>query len=121
MCLPLQIRCALLQPGEVVNPLTANNWRWQINFTPEFVGEVNLHTVLEIDGMAATFDTLLRLHPSYGTEMDPLGIVQAQRVTAIPEPDGILTLLCALSMLRYRVSRNVENRAAMSTDDAVGW
>jgi hypothetical protein len=87
----------LLRPGEMVNPFTENNWRWDIFFNPGYIGEVNLHTVLEIDGMAATFDTLIRLHPTFGTDMDPLGIVRAQRVTAIPEPS--IFLLAAIGGL----------------------
>ena len=76
----------LQQPDEVVNPLSSNFWRWNIRFPPEFVGEVNLHSILEIDGAFATFDTLLRLDPSFGTDTNVITIVAAQRVTAVSEP-----------------------------------
>jgi hypothetical protein len=98
---------ALLQPGEVVNPFTSNNWRWDIFFPPGFVGEANLHTVLEMDGAAATFDTLLRLHPTFGTDMDPLGIERAQRVTAIPEPSTLILSIAAIAFLPLRRRKSV--------------
>lgn len=75
-----------LHPSESVNPLSENFWRWQIDFPAEFVGTVNLHTIAEIDGWVTAYDTVLQFDPAFGTDTDPLVIVGAQRVSAVPEP-----------------------------------
>jgi hypothetical protein len=93
----------LQKPGEAVNPLSSNFWRWQINFPPQFVGEVNLHSTLEVDGAAAAFDTLLRFAPSYASDTDPLEIVAAQRIV-VPEP-ATLSLLALGGLLALRRRR----------------
>jgi hypothetical protein len=98
---------ALLRPGEVVNPLSENFWRWDIAFNPYgyVPDETILHTVFEIDGAQSNFDTVLRFDPSYGAETDVLGIVAAQRVTAVPEPYSWILVLAAVPGLSLFLPR----------------
>lgn len=77
---------ALRHTGEIINPLSENFWRWDIDFFPDSLGDTILTTKLEIDGKIATFNTVFKFDSSYGSETDPLEIVSAQRVTAISEP-----------------------------------
>jgi hypothetical protein len=86
----------LLQSAENVNPLSENFWRWQIEFPAQFVGSVNLHTVAEIDGWSATYDTILHFGATFGTDVDPLVIVEAQRVSAVPEPSAYCQILASI-------------------------
>jgi len=93
----------LLRPGEVLNPLSSNFWRWLINFPPGFVGEVNLHTIMQVDELKTEFDTRLRLDPTFGTPTDVIQIVEAQRVTAVPEPGHcFIAAACAVLLIRRR-------------------
>lgn len=96
---------ALLQPTESVNPLSENFWRWQIGFPAEFVGTVTLHTVAAIDGWFAIYDTVLNIDASFGSDIDPLVVVSAHRISAIPEPSGSCLILASVflaSVMRVR-------------------
>lgn len=89
---------ALLQPTESVNPLSENFWRWQIDFPAEFVGVVTLQTIAEIDGWFAAYDTVLHFGASFGSDANPIVIVQAQRVSAIPEPSSSGPILASVAL-----------------------
>lgn len=89
---------AYLQPDEAINPLSENFWRWEIDFPAEFVGTVNLVTLAEIDGWFVTYDTVMHFGPSFGSEMDPLVIVEAQRVSAVPEPRSYYLILASIAL-----------------------
>ncbi|MBX3425579.1 MAG: hypothetical protein KF688_07870 [Pirellulales bacterium] len=90
---PLRV---FLDPAESVNPLSENFWRWQIDFPAEFVGTVNLHTIADIGGWRAAYDTVLHFGPSFGSDADPLVIVEAQRVSAVPESSSCRLILASV-------------------------
>lgn len=99
----------LLAPGEVVSLETSNFWRWQIDLPPAlavlapYQTETILHTTIEIAGQTVSFDTIIKMGPQYGTEIDPLTIVAAQRLSSVPEPSSYA--LAAIGMIGVLASR----------------
>ena len=98
----------LLAPGEAVSLETSNFWRWQINCTPAlavlapYQTETILHATIEIAGQTVSFDTLIKMGPQYGTEVDPLTIVEAQRLSSVPEPSSfVLAALGLIGLVAY--------------------
>jgi hypothetical protein len=103
----------LLRSSEVVNPLSQNFWRWEIDFPEGFVGTVNLYTTLDIDKSIAVYDTLLHFGPSFGNDADPLVIVEAQRVSAVPEPSGyFLVMASVMSIFLWQRGGHLRRRCS---------
>lgn len=99
----------LLAPGEVVSLETSNFWRWQIDLPPAlavlapYQTETILHTTIEIAGQTVSFDTIIKMGPQYGTEVDPLTIVAAQRLSSVPEPSTYaLAAIGSVALLAVR-------------------
>jgi hypothetical protein len=96
---------SLLRPSESLNPASSNFWRWEFRFPPELTGDANLNTTMTIGGHSASFATHIAFGPDYGSPVDPLVIVAAQRVTAVPEPGTLLAMSSAVLALAMRFRR----------------
>jgi hypothetical protein len=105
---------ALLRPGERINPLSENFWRWEIDFPEKFVGVAHLHTVAQLRGWSAVYDTTLQFDATFGTDMDPLLIVDAQRLSAVPEPQAVGLLSAAVIVIFAAGSSCHSMQAAVS-------